>query len=265
MATPLELLVWNGEQRALHPHRDTEPPAELAVADSWLVEDGRARALDLHFDRFSRSCTQHAGAAPAEVAAFLTAVREALPARGRWFPRIELTGGAGAQLQLALRLRPAPPPGGPARLWVYEGPDPRAHPRIKGPDLHLLAAVREGAVRAGCDEALLLGPDGELREGAYSSVLWWHGDVLCAPPAEAQVLPGVTRQLLLDLARAEGRTVRLAPARLGDLDGAEVWITSALHGIRPVAGRIAAGADPAPAHRFAAWNARLAALARPVR
>jgi hypothetical protein len=52
--------------------------------------------------------------------------------------------------------------------------------------------------------------------------------------------------------------------RPADLAGAEVWLLSALHGIRPVTAWLGAGVELAVPRRADAWQASLAVLARPV-
>ena len=49
--------------------------------------------------------------------------------------------------------------------------------------------------------------DGRLLEGAFTSLLWWEGETLCAVPDDAPILPGITRALLLELARERGTPV----------------------------------------------------------
>ena len=74
-------------------------------------------------------------------------------------------------------------------------------------------------------------------------------------PDDAPILPGVTRALLLELARDRGTPVaqrRPAPEELADR---ETWLVSALHGIRVVT-RWANGGPPAGrAPRAAAGSA----------
>ena len=231
------------------------------VADSWLVEDGRVRGLELHWARFAAGL-RDAGAQAEPPAPFRAAVEAALPAVGRWFPRVELRAGG----ELRLLLRPAPPPAGDTvAAWVADRPDPRTRPRRKGPELSLLGELREAAGRHGAGEAVLAGADGHLLEGAYSSLLWWEGDTLCAVADAAPVLPGVTRRLLLELADGAGVAVRCAaPPALATLAGREVWLTSALHGIRAVTAWHPGGPPCGAATRAPGWQARLAALARPV-
>ncbi|MEA2247979.1 MAG: hypothetical protein QOH46_2508 [Solirubrobacteraceae bacterium] len=240
-----------------------DPPGDgsasaIEVADSWLVQDGRVRALDRHWARFERGCAA-AGMEPDATAGLRAAVEHALPAKGRWFPRVELRAGG----ERRLAVRPAPPRDPAVVAWVCDRTDPRLEPRRKGPDLERLGALREEAARHGAGEALLIDAEGRLLEGAYTSLLWWEGDVLWAVPEDAPVLDGVTRRLLLELAERDGVPVRFRRPEPADLAGCEVWLTSALHGIRAVTG----WADGAPAdepRRAGAWQERLEALDEPL-
>ncbi|HEX2102365.1 MAG TPA: aminotransferase class IV [Solirubrobacteraceae bacterium] len=232
------------------------PRGAVAAADSWLVEDGCARGADLHWARFARGCAAAGVAVPAGLRA---AVEHALPVTGRWWPRVE----ARADGELRLAVRPAPARQPTVAAWVSDR-DPREAPARKGPDLERLGALRAEAARHGAEEALLADPGGCLLEGAYTSLLWWEDDALCAVPDDAAILDGVTRRLLLGLAPALGVAVRHRRPAPAELAGREVWLTNAVHGIRVVR----AWADDAPAgepRRAAAWQARLEALAEPLR
>jgi branched-subunit amino acid aminotransferase/4-amino-4-deoxychorismate lyase len=208
------------------------PAAVLLAADSWLVDEGFERAAGAHWTRFATSCRQ-LGVERETLAAFRAAASAALPAQGRWFPRVELTGDG-----LALRLRRAPPVAREARVLVGAPGDPRRCPRRKGPDLMLLAGLREDARAAGADELLLCDAGGRLLEGALSSLLWWEDVALCTTP-DATALPGVTRALLLALAREAGVEVRRRAPAPAQLAGRETWLVSALHGIRVVSAWVA--------------------------
>lgn len=218
------------------------PAAALLAADSWLVDEGYERAAGAHWVRFGAACLQ-LGVERGQLAAFRTAVVAALPAEGRWFPRVELTADG-----LALRLRRAPPPAREARVLVGAPGDPRHQPQRKGPDLVLLGDLREQARARGADELLLCDGAGRLIEGTLSSLLWWEGDALCTTPDDT-ALPGVTRALALRIARDRGVEVRTRAPVAADLADRETWLTSALYGIRVVSTwvdpRQAAGA---PAH-----------------
>jgi branched-subunit amino acid aminotransferase/4-amino-4-deoxychorismate lyase len=237
--------------------RDTPGAAAgpLLAADSWLVDGGAVRAEDAHWARFGEACRAH-GIDAAELARFRAAATAAVPATGRWFPRVEL-----GERGLVLRVRPAPPPAGEARVVVGTPGDPRRCPRRKGPDLALLASLRERALAAGADELLLCDEAGALLEGALSSLLWWEGGTLWTTPDE-HTLPGITRALLLDGARLRGIGVRVRSPLPRELAGLEVWLTSALHGIRVVSAWLDPAQAAGPPERAAAWRAILSLSAR---
>lgn len=206
---------------------------ELAVADSWLVEENSVRNLQLHFERFNRAVLQKSGA-PTEqvVAAFFEAVVELIPKTGRWFPRIEYHA---EQINpLFVKLRQAPEKLSDAALWTLPEPDPRRNPHVKGPDLSLGMQLRRKAQVHGADEAALVDSNGFLIEGALSSIVWWFGDVLVAPNDETDWLDSITRFEVFEIAKQLGLETRTANVRPIDLEGAEVWLLSSLQGIRRV-------------------------------
>jgi branched-subunit amino acid aminotransferase/4-amino-4-deoxychorismate lyase len=228
----------------------------LLAADSWLVADGRVRAVERHWARFSATCSEH-GVEPEALAAFRARVERALPAHGRWFPRVELR----ADGELAVRVRPAPPREPTVVAWIADMPDPRRAPRRKGPDLERLAALREQAAAHGAGEALLGDADGRLLEGAFTSLLWWDGETLCVVSDDAPILPGITRALLIEIARERDTPVaQRRPAPL-ELAGRETWLVSALHGIRAVTRWADGGPAAGDAPRAADWQRLLDDLA----
>jgi len=233
----------------------------LRAADSWLVVDGAALALDVHRTRFTAAAEPILGAI--ELDAFWTAVVAALPRRGAWFPRVELEFVRGAP-RLSLRVREAPPRRTTAVLATWRGRDPRTSPLVKGPDLAALQRVRSEVQPLGADEAVLLTDRGEVVEGAYSAILWWRGDVLHRPPSTLARIPSVTAGAIIRLADELGVEIRAESATPDGLDGAEVWVCSALHGIRLATAWVDGPTlltDPA---RRDAWAARLDARRRPV-
>ena len=129
-----------------------------------------------------------------------------------------------------------------------------ARPRAaRVPTSTRLAALRERAAAHGAGEAVLADADGRLLEGACTSLLWWEGETLCAVPDEAPILPGVTRALLMELARERGTPVARRRPEPRELAGRETWLVSALHGIRVItswAGGLQAGDAP----RAATWR-----------
>lgn len=255
------LLRWHGADAGFRPAGE---PGEIRVIDSWLVRDRRVRAFGAHERRFGDACAELAGIGRDQTREFLLASMARVAPRGRWFPRAELADVAG-QPRLQLRLRPAPPQGHSVRLWVCPSPDTRASPAVKGPDLEWLAARRRSAVAAGADEAVLVSGDGRVLEGSTTSILWWRGDTLCAPPSDGRLLPGVTREVLLSAAGAAGVPVSLSSAPPASLDGLEVWAVNALHGIRPVTAWVGAAIAPGPANRALRWQVYLDELGCEVR
>lgn len=224
----------------------------LAVADSWLVEDGRVRSIQAHYERFvSGVATLDSIANPhnithADIAPFFEAVIDTVPDSGRWFPRVEFH--AGLRAPLFLKLREAPAQLGQARLWSHPEPDPRSNPAVKGPDLSLGMQLRRSAQVHGADETVLLAADGSVIEGALSSLVWWREDVLCAPDDSTSWLPSITRDEVFAVARQLGlktRTERVLPS---DLSGCQIWILSSLQGIRPVSEWFAEDDSAKPNH-----------------
>ncbi|MFF1956688.1 hypothetical protein ACFVWX_06850 [Streptomyces sp. NPDC058220] len=80
----------------------------VLVIDSWLVDEGRVRGLDRHAERFGSACDRFSEPGAEQTNRFLRAVAKSLPARGRWFPRVELVK-IGSGTRLRMWLRPAPP------------------------------------------------------------------------------------------------------------------------------------------------------------
>jgi branched-subunit amino acid aminotransferase/4-amino-4-deoxychorismate lyase len=234
---------------------DNHPADEaLAVADSWLVADNRVRCIAAHRDRFAAACARCAQR-PDVIARFWSAAMANLPASGQWFPRAELTRSG----RLRLRLRKAPALGHNLTLWAGGAPDPRCQPRVKGPDLAALDRLRHRAACEGATETLLRTRDGLVLEGTTTSLLWWEDDELCVPDPALPLLAGTTSAMLQRRARALGVAVRYVRSSAERLDGREVWMVNALHGIRPVTGWRGIGLAHGQAERAHSWRSWLSA------
>ena len=198
----------------------------LLVADSWRVIDGRARGLDRHRARFCASAREYRDDADD----FWRDVLAALPSSGDWFPRVELRERADGT-QFRLRLRPTPPTIG--TVDVMTAPyDPRTRPLVKGPDLDALQSLRVAVQPSGAGEAIIVDARGRIVEGAYSGLLWWRGETLERASGALPRIPSVTVDLVIEAARAAGVTIVEADARPADLADCELWVLSALHGLR---------------------------------
>jgi D-alanine transaminase len=100
----------------------------------------------------------------------------------------------------------------------------------------LLANVllRQLAVEAGAAEAILF-RDGHLTEGAASNIFVAKHGVILAPPRDHLLLPGITYDAVIELARAhdvplEVRTISEAEVRSAD----ELWLTSSTKEVLPI-------------------------------
>jgi len=246
----------------------------VAAADSWLVTEGAALALDLHRQRFLDAVEQFAEAnrpaddLGAEAERFWDAAVDLIPRDGDWFPRVELQSRNDGTL-FVLRMRSAPERSRSVVLATFDGPDPRSSPTIKGPNTDALLAARTSVQPRGAGEAVILsdsfnGYGGYVVEGAYSALLWWRGDALCAPSPELARVDSVTARSVLALATALGIDVLYESVTPSDLDGLEVWALSALHGIRIVTAWVDGPAVAEQPGRLATWRARLERLRRPL-
>ncbi len=94
--------------------------------------------------------------------------------------------------------------------------------------------LRQQAVEAGCAETLLL-RDGFLTEGAASNIFVVRNGVLLAPPKNHLMLPGITYDVILELAAKHGlphevRDVLEEEVREAD----ELWMTSSTKEVLPI-------------------------------
>jgi branched-chain amino acid aminotransferase len=82
------------------------------------------------------------------------------------------------------------------------------NPRIKSLNYlnNILAKIE--AIRAGCLEAIMLNHKGEIAECTADNLFLIRKGVLKTPPGEAGILEGVTRNFVMDLAKAAGIPVQ---------------------------------------------------------
>jgi len=86
--------------------------------------------------------------------------------------------------------------------------------------------LRQQAQAYGAVEAILI-RDGFLTEGAASNIFVVRGERLLTPPRGPFILPGITRDLILELARAHDVDCRETAVSEAELLGAdEIWMTS---------------------------------------
>ncbi|MHB1543104.1 MAG: aminotransferase class IV [Gammaproteobacteria bacterium] len=137
---------------------------------------------------------------------------------------------------------------------------------IKSTALLANVLLRHEADGKGAFEALLV-RDGWVTEGTSSNVIALKGATLTTPPDGPQILPGVTRELVLRLGASEGFSIRRERIRADELLKAdEVWLTSTRRILAPVSQvddhPIGSG-RPGPGYRrlWLAWLRHLNAFA----
>lgn len=108
------------------------------------------------------------------------------------------------------------------------------HCNIKAITLLPNVMLRQQAVDAGAAEAILI-KDGHAIEGAASNIFIVKKGLLGTPPNSPALLPGITRDLIIELAASHSIPFREADITAADLfDADEIWLTSSTREISPV-------------------------------
>jgi D-alanine transaminase len=108
------------------------------------------------------------------------------------------------------------------------------HCDLKTTSLLANVLLRQLSVDAGCAETVLI-RDGYLSEGSASNIFMVKDGVVLAPPKSNLMLPGITYDVVLELAAAEGLTRAIRPITDGELRAAdEIWLTSSTKEITAV-------------------------------
>lgn len=233
--------TYGGRPFELGPHlaRLAHSAARIGLAPRW---DGPRAAREL--ERTLEAASALGPAEPDPAAAPWNV--------GEWYARMVMTRGAGEiGLDPALAVDPlaliivqplqAPPArayaeGVGAAFAALRRPSPAAvDPSAKtGAHLSNVLALKE-ARAVGAHEALLLDEGGFVTEGSSSNVFAIHAGTLRTPPLAAGILEGVTRGVVLRLAREEGVPLEERALRPEDLEAAdELFITSTMRELLPV-------------------------------
>ncbi len=189
---------------------------------------------------------------------------------------VEIQGGGDLSIYLEVTRGPAPrdhafPPKVTPTVFAYATPlkyppaEQVAHgvAAITAPDIRWLrcdikaiallpnALLRQQAIEAGAAETILV-RDGFMTEGAASNIFVVKDGHAATPPKGPLILPGVTRDLVLELAQAHGvscteRAVSESELRHAD----EVWLTSSTKEILAITrldNRPVGNGKPGPLH-----------------
>lgn len=225
-----------------------------SVYEVMRTAGGEPVDLDLHLDRLEHSAEALALRLPVR-GHIVDAIHQTLAAAGNdeSYVRVIVTRGSGKiGLDIALADRPRlvvmvrpleRPPAAAYRDGVHLRMvhlDPAARravaPGIKtGNYLTNIMAMHE-ARSAGADDALIVDVDGRVSEGSSFNVFVVRGQRVITPARHVGLLAGITRERVIELARASGIAVIegvLIPEDVREAD--EVFITSTIRGVLPVA------------------------------
>jgi para-aminobenzoate synthetase/4-amino-4-deoxychorismate lyase len=210
------------------------PDPAYGVFDTMLVRAGRAVDLETHVGRVARSVRElydvpiDAGALAARIVADASGLETA-------------------------RVRTSYDP--VAREWEIEatrieepGLDPRtlAVRRVpRGLGAHKWSDRRLVADPGEADDVLLVDDAGLVLECGSANVFVVFGDDVVTPPLDGRILPGIVRVGALERLRNGPVSVTERDLDVGELSGAtEVFTTSSVRGIQPVAAVRGVGAWP---------------------
>ncbi|MCB1802119.1 MAG: D-amino acid aminotransferase [Gammaproteobacteria bacterium] len=105
---------------------------------------------------------------------------------------------------------------------------------IKATTLLANVLARAQASDEGADEAIMI-RDGQAIEGTASNLFIVSNGLLITPPDSPELLPGITRDLVLELARDAGLPYAQASIGMSELDTAdEIWLTSSTREVAAV-------------------------------
>jgi branched-chain amino acid aminotransferase len=217
------------------------------VFETCLVRDGEAFALTRHLRRLERSASMLGLRTPPD-GQIRTAVEQTLDAAELAGPgrlRITVTAGLGplgsgrdgADPTLIVVAAPvAPWPAHNAAVTVpWTRNEKSAIAGAKTTSYAENVVAIEYAHHHGATEALFANTRGELCEGTGSNVLVVVGGELITPPLRSGCLAGITRELLLEWAAADGLRITEKDLPIEVLDDAEdVLLTSSTRGVQPL-------------------------------
>ncbi|MCE2390331.1 MAG: aminotransferase class IV [Proteobacteria bacterium] len=148
---------------------------------------------------------------------------------------VAIAAYARADLELEGQARPSRP----ARLRIADAP--KLPSSVLSPQLKIAAGYTRAAVETrraraeGFDDVLFLDLEGQLAESSTQSFFAVLDDALWTAP-DGTVLAGVTRRVVIDLARAAGIEVRQRALRARELESTrEAFLTGTTIGVWPVA------------------------------
>ena len=105
---------------------------------------------------------------------------------------------------------------------------------IKSTSLVANVMLKQQASDAGVEDAILI-KNGQVTEGTASNVFLIKDGVLVTPPTGKQLLPGITRDLVIEIAKNNAILIEEREIQQSELsDADEIWMTSSTREIAPV-------------------------------
>lgn len=225
------------------------------VYETLRTYQGVSFLYDRHCRRLRQSAALMDLPVPLDDAGLLAAIRQTMAAHAglqEAYIRVLLTRGVGE-----LSYNPAACPTPTLVIIVKPFVEPPAHtfergirvslvsvrrnhpralnPMIKSNNLLNNALAMQEALRSGADEALMRNQDGELVECSQSNIFLVREGVIVTPPLQAGLLPGITREFVMELAAELGIAAREDRLMPDDLRTAsEAFITGTTREVTPV-------------------------------
>lgn len=215
------------------------------------VYNGMPFMLDAHIRRMAGGCSVIA-LTPPDPDVIRHAAREVLAANGLTgdaYLRITITRGPTGCLwsdiehsrqTLIVLAKPYSPPdhGDGLRLTVsksFRSDERSPLSRIKHTGILWKIMPRAEAKRSGLDDALLLNTAGDVSEGTSANIFWAKDGSLYTPSLDCGILPGVTRSIVMEIAREHGIGVSEGRFPLDHLLSAdEAFLTSSTSELVPI-------------------------------
>jgi branched-chain amino acid aminotransferase len=226
------------------------------VYETMRTYSGRPFLYDRHMRRLRRSAEMIVLDVPFSDDELAGRIRQTMTAAGlngsEAYIRVLLTRGIGdltydpkatpvPSVVIIVKPHLDPPPAAFERgVKVCLSPILRNHPQslnpmIKSNNLLNNALAMQEALRRGGTEAIMRNYRGELAECTQSNLFMVKNGLVLTPPLDAGLLPGITREFVMEIARGIGIDAREQPLREDDLFGAaEAFLTSTTKELVPI-------------------------------
>ncbi|NLE23360.1 MAG: aminotransferase class IV [Actinobacteria bacterium] len=236
----MTMLILNGvlmtEDEATLPATDRALTHGLGLYETMKLMDGVPVFFEEHVARLVQGIAALGLDKPIDKPELAEQICRLAEANGRAHNgcRLLVTAGpTGGRPNLLVQTDRREFPDRPLRVITHRGV--RVSAQYKAMTVMQSYFAQRAAHAAAMDDALLVDGEGQIFEGATSNVFIVRSGGLITPPAEGDILPGVLRAKVEELATAAGVPVVEAWARVSDLrpdDG--LLLTSSVRGIVPV-------------------------------